>query len=111
MTMPEWPEEADADGRETKREVSLHLEGTGKIWINLKDLEWFIRSLWLQQKSSGVDHVGSEDEGPDARKSMGRDMSPETDDSKCVELDVTPEKLPRPQEVASHLYEKWGDAP
>ena len=67
------------------------------LWIDAKDLEWLVRSLWIYQQLGGVADVGSDDEGTEAPKSM--------------EPDLTPEKCPRPQEAAGNLYDKWGDAP
>ena len=79
------------------RKVAVYLEGNGKLWIQDRDLEWLIRSLFIYQQLKGVDHVASDDEGPDAPQSS--------------EPDLTPEKIPQAEEAAGNLYEKWGEAP
>ena len=96
--MSEWPKEAITGGAcMVMRDVSIYLEGQTRLWLHTKDVEWLIRSLWIQQQLKGVGDVASDDEGPDSPKSM--------------EDDMTPEKRPQPQEIAGHLYDKWDTAP
>ena len=125
IPMREWPEETDKSGTNALRDVSLHLEGKGAVWIHLKDLDWLLRTLFIQQQLKGVPGVASDDEGPDRPKktqlnlnpqsdaspSMAPDLAPDTDVSDSMESDLTPEKRPRPQDEAVNLYSKWADAP
>ena len=95
--MNEWPKETMPGSAGIMRDVVLYLEGNGKLWIHKDDVEWLVRSLWTHQQLKGVAAVASDDEGPDAPKSM--------------EPDLTPEKCPQSQEAAGNLYDKWGEAP
>ena len=97
IAMPDWPEEAMTGGAPKKRQVCVYLEGNGKLWIHTDDLEWLIRYLWIQQQLKGVSAVSSDDEGPDAPKRM--------------DLAMTPEKFPEPQQDKGHLHDKWAAAP
>ena len=90
----EWPPEATTGITNRERQVSVYLEGNGKLWLFKGDLEWLVRSLWIQQQVKGVEAVGSDDECPDS-----------------MEADMTPEKRPQPREDAGHLHDKWADAP
>ena len=97
VSMYEWPEEATKGGPRMVRDVSLYLEGNGKLWIHWRDVEWLIRCLWINQQLKGVADVASDDEGPDARESM--------------EPDLTPDKCPRPQDAEGFLFDKWASPP
>ena len=97
IRMSEWPEEAMKGKSKIVRDVSLYLEGNGKLWIHTNALEWLVKSLFIQQQLKGVADVGSDDEGPDAAESM--------------EPDQTPEKCPRPQEAAGNSHARWDEAP
>ena len=70
INMPEWPQQAMQGSAQAVRKVALYIEGTQKLWINSEDLEWLIRSLFIYQQLKGVDHVASDDEGPDAPQSL-----------------------------------------
>ena len=100
ITMPEWPQLAQSGPQKALspwRNVSVFLEGTGKLWIHGGDLEWLIRSLFIYRQLKGVDDVASDDEGPDATEKG--------------EPDMTPEKIQQPIEAAGNIYEKWGEPP
>ena len=58
-------------------DVNSYLEGHGKFWIHTKDVDWLVRSLWIQQRLTEVADVRSDDEGPAAPKSMEPDLTPE----------------------------------
>ena len=95
--MPEWPPECITDNTNIQRRVALYLEGNQTLWIQKDDLEWLLRTLYIQQQVKGVSAVCSDDEGPDAHDS--------------VEDDMTPEKRPKPQQLEGHLHDKWSEAP
>ena len=106
VSMSEWPEEGlhsddeivgDVNGALSVRDVNLYLGGRGKLWIHAKDVDWLVRSRWIQQQLTEVADVRSDDEGPDAPKSM--------------EPEMTPEKCPEPRRAAGHLHDKWATAP
>ena len=89
--MPDWPPEAVTGGdAPNKRKVSVFLEGSGMLWLHSDDLEWLIRFLLIQQQLKGVPVVAPEDEGPDAHERM--------------DLGMTPEKCPEPQQDKGHIY-------
>ena len=87
IVMKEWPDKPTS----LEREVAVYLEGSGKLWIKKEDLDWLIRTLYIQQQLKGVGIVASDDEGSDAI--------------------VTPEKRPKPQECEGHLHDKWDTPP
>ena len=87
IVMKEWPDKPTS----LEREVAVYLEGSGKLWIKKEDLNWLIRTLYIQQQLKGVAIVASDDEGSDAV--------------------VTPEKRPKPQECEGHLHDKWDTPP
>ena len=85
------------DSPNIDRIVSVYLEGNGKLWIHKDDLEWLVRSLWIQQQVKGVAAVASDDEGPDAH-----------DNKEAV---MTPEKRPQRQQCDGYLHDKWSEKP
>ena len=97
--MPEWPKEAQAGKTRTmhERHVSLYSEGNGKLWTNKEDSEWLVRSFYIQQQVKGVAAIASDDEGPDAHE--------------IIEADMTPEKLPQPQQGEGHVHERRATTP
>ena len=97
IKMDEYPEEARTGGARKKREISVYIEGTKKLWLDKNDLQWLLQYLWIQQQLKGVAAVASDDEGPDGPKRS--------------EIDMTPEKLPAPQQVEGNLHDKWAEAP
>ena len=97
IAMKEWPPEITPDSRNPDRIVSVYVEGNGKLWIHQDDLEWLIRSLYIQQQVKGVAVVPSDDEGPDAHDSM--------------EDAMTPEKCRQPPKLEGNLHDKWSMAP
>ena len=70
VQMHEWPPEADVGCSETMREVRLFLEGNQKLWIHWADVEWLVRSLWVNWQLKGVPNVPGEDKGPGADKTI-----------------------------------------
>ena len=70
VQMHEWPPEADVGCSETMREVRLFLEGNQKLWIHWADVEWLLRSLWVNWQLKGVPNVPGEDKGPGADKTI-----------------------------------------
>ena len=63
------PEE---DRRSTaKRDVKLHIEDRRQIWLSIDDIEWFVRYMFIQNQLRGVANVDDDDEGPDARMTVG----------------------------------------
>ena len=66
VLMYEWPPEADVGCSETMREVRLFLEGNQKLWIHWTDIEWLVRSLWINFQLKDVPNVSGEDQGPGA---------------------------------------------
>ena len=98
ILMKEWPPEATTTPHNAERQVTVYLEGTGKLWIDTNDLEWLIRTLWIEPKILPEDAaVDSDSEGPGARVRM--------------EADMTPEKLRHTQQCQGHLHEKGDDPP
>ena len=95
--MKEWPPEMTPDSPNIERMVSVYLEGNGEIWLHQDDLEWLIRSLYIQEKVKRVAVVPSDDKGPDAHDSM--------------EDPVTPEKCRQPPKCEGNLHDKWSTAP
>ena len=95
--MNEWPQEALKGGQIIVRLVHLYLDGTGKLWVHTKDIEWLIRSIWINHQLKGVPDVASDDEGPGSGQSS--------------ETIYTPEKRQRQLEPEGYLYDKWGEAP
>ena len=91
FVMSEWPPETITGNVIVEREVAVYLEGSGKLWIKKEDINWLIRTLYIQQQLKGVAIVASDDEGSDAI--------------------VTPEKRPKPQECEGHLHDKWDTPP
>ena len=89
--MKEWPPETITGNDRIERKVVVYLEGTGKLWINRVDINWLIRTLYIQQQLKGVAIVASDDEGCDAT--------------------VTPGQRPKPQECEGHLHDKWDTPP
>ena len=70
VQMHEWPPEADVGCSEGMREVRLFLEGNQKLWIHWEDIEWLVRSLWVNCQLKGVPNVPGEDKGPGADKTI-----------------------------------------
>ena len=70
IAMKEWPPEMTPDSPNIERMVSVYLEGNGEIWLHQDDLEWLIRSLYIQVKVKGVAVDPSDDTGPDAHDNM-----------------------------------------
>ena len=95
--MSEWPREASTDRVQAMRHVAVYIEGTNKLWIDKKDLEWLLRCLFIQQQVKGVSAVASDDEGPDAHDTM--------------EAVMTPEKRPQRQQCDGYLHDKWSEKP
>ena len=91
FVMSEWPPETITGNVIVEREVAVYLEGSGKLWIKKEELNWLIRTLYIQQQLKGVGIVASDDEGSDAI--------------------VTPEKRPKPQECEGHLHDKCDTPP
>ena len=51
IKMWEWPPEvASFTTVNQERFVQVFLEGQGRLWLDKDDLEWLIRSLWVQQR-------------------------------------------------------------
>ena len=69
VPMNEWPEEAIKGGASGVRQVSLYLEGSGKLWIHWTDLEWLLKSIWIHHQLQECDFEASDDEGPDNGRS------------------------------------------
>ena len=92
ILMKEWPPEATTTPHNADRQVTVYLEGTGSLWIDTNDLEWLIRTLWIQQHIRGGGVLDSDDECPGARVRM--------------EADMTPEKLRHTQQCQENLHEK-----
>ena len=76
IAMKEWPPEMTPDSPNIERMVSVYLEGNGEIWLHQDDLDWLIRSLYIQEKVKRVAVVPSDDEGPDAHDSMDGPVTP-----------------------------------
>ena len=93
FVMNEWPPETITGNGILEKKVVVYLEGTGKLWINKVDINWLVRTLYIQQQLKGVGIVASDDEGPDS-----------------IAI-VTPEKRPKPQECEGHLHDKWDTPP
>ena len=89
ILMDEYPEEARTGSARKKRAIYVYIEGNKKVWIDIKDLQWLLQYAWIQQQLKGVVAVASDGEGPDGPKRS--------------EIDMTPEKLPAPQQVEGHL--------
>ena len=75
VQMHEWPPEADVGCSETMREVRLFLEGNQKLWIHWADVEWLVRSLWVNCQLKSVPNVPGEDKGPGADKTIAPSQS------------------------------------
>ena len=97
ILMDECPEEARTGSARLKRAIYVYIEGNKKVWIDIKDLQWLLQYAWIQQQLKGVVAVASDGEGPDGPKRS--------------EIDMTPEKLPAPQQVEGHLHDKRAEAP
>ena len=97
--MPEWPPEAVLGPSTIMRAVRLFLEGNGKLWIHWQDLDWLVRSLWINFQLKDVANVAGSDKGPG--------------DDQTKEPFVTPEKRPRPHGPDGFLplHEKWSEQP
>ena len=85
IQMPEWPPEAVLGSMTIERTVRLFLEGNGKLWIHHQDLDWLVRSIWINFQLKDVANVAGTDKGPG--------------DDQTIEACVTPEKRPRPVET------------
>ena len=97
IAMKEWPPEITPDSPNTDRMVSVYVEGHNKLWIHKDDLEWLIRSLYIQQQVNGAAVVPSDDEGTDANDSM--------------EGPVTPVQCQQPPKCEGNLHDKLLMAP
>ena len=82
VQMHKWPPEAQIGPSTIMREVRLFLEGNGKLWIHWQDLDWLVRSIWINFQLKDVANVAGTDKGPG--------------DDQTIEPCVTPEKRPRP---------------
>ena len=70
VQMHEWPPGADVGCSESMREVRLFLEGNQKLWIHWADIEWLVRSLWINFQLKDVPNVAGEDQGPGAHLTL-----------------------------------------
>ena len=74
--MFEWPPEATTDtDKSRKRNVTFFLEGRRRVWLSCRDVDWFIRFLYVSKQLEGVKNYPSDDEGPDTPQPA---LTPET---------------------------------
>ena len=71
VDMPDLPPELWHVHRSLdRRTVKLYCIDTRQIWLELKDVPWAIRFLYLQNKHQGVPAISDDDVGPSAPSSI-----------------------------------------
>ena len=79
--VPEWTPEEDPTQKEQRR-IALYILDRKTIWLDLNDVAWAVRFLYVQSKPWGVPEVQADDDGPGGGQHRGDGEPPSASNPK-----------------------------
>ena len=85
LDMPEFPPEHYTEAT-AQRTIKVYCLDPRQLWLDIKDVPWAIRFLYLQNLHQGVPAVSNDDEGPISSSSTSAvaEQQPASDQSSVV---------------------------
>ena len=89
INVPECTAEEDPTQRE-QRMIALYIEDRKTVWLELRDVAWAVRFLYVQSKPRGVPEVQADDDGPGGGPHRGDGEPPSASNPKRARISESP---------------------